>query len=117
SSIPHLSRTNLAYSRFGIGAFSIFIASCFLLIRKTHAYVIGVVAFMLLTCLQQALLTLLHDSWHGLLCKNRKINDFVGRYVISFPCIKLWVRLKQEHLRHHANLGLGDSDPTFVLYG
>ncbi len=117
SSIQNLSRTNLAYSLFEIAAVWICIASCFLLIGKTHAYVIGVVAFMLLTCLQQALLTLLHDSWHGLLCKNRKINDFVGRYVISFPCIKLWVRLKQEHLQHHVHLGLRDSDPTFVLYG
>jgi len=92
------------------------VAFAFLLIGKVNSYVAGVAMLLVIACLQQALLTLLHDSWHGLLCKNRKINDFVGKYLISFPCIKLWTRLKREHLEHHKHLGLRDSDPTFTLY-
>jgi fatty acid desaturase len=111
-----LTRTNLAYSLLEIAGLWIGVAFLFLLVGRLHSYVFGILGLLGVTCLQQAFLTLLHDSWHGLLSSNRTLNDFVGKYLISFPCIKLWSRLKQEHLEHHAHLGLRNSDPTFLLY-
>ena len=115
--LGNLSRTNMAYSLFEILGAWVLIAASFAIVGRVHPLVSAVPMLLAMTILQQALLTLLHDSWHGLLAKDRKINDFLGKYLISFPCIKLWNRLKQEHLAHHVHLGNRDSDPTFLLYG
>ena len=114
--VRDLARTNLAYSLLEIALVWIVIAALFLISGKLNLFISALVMIPTITCLQQALLTLLHDSWHGLLCKNKRANDFIGKYLISFPCIKLWGRLKREHLEHHKYLGLRDSDPTFSLY-
>jgi fatty acid desaturase len=116
-----LAATNLSYSLLEISGIWFLIGCSFLLLGRFSAGTGLILACLLLfpvvTCLQQALLTLLHDSWHGLLTPNRAINDLIGRYLLSYPSIKLWGRLKREHLDHHRHLGERESDPTFLLYG
>ncbi len=116
-SIRDLSRTNLAYSLSEVSGTWGLIAVCFLLTGRTRSVVAYVGLALAMISLQQALLTLLHDSWHGHFARNKKLNDLMGKYFISFPCAKLWGRLKREHLLHHAYLGLREDDPTFLLYG
>ncbi len=115
--LGNLSRPNVVYSLGEILGIWVLIAACFVIIGRVNPFVFAIPMLLVMTILQQALLTLLHDSWHGLLSRNRRLNVFLGKYLISFPTIKLWNRLKREHLEHHAHLGDRDADPTFLLYG
>jgi len=111
-----LAHTQLAFSLFEICGIWALAGVVFWVASRMNSLAVSLLLILPMTCLQQAFLTLLHDSWHGLFSKNKKLNDFIGRYAISFPCIKLWHRLKAEHLAHHVHLGDRQEDPTYVFY-
>ena len=63
-----------------------------------------------------ALSLLCHEGLHGNLNKNKRINDFLGRYFCAYPaCISL-SRYRRLHLVHHAAIGFDQWDPDFKIY-
>lgn len=73
-------------------------------------------AFVFVGARQYALLILLHDASHTLLHPRRKINDFIGLWLIAAPCGSTFVNSRASHLKHHRHLGNRDNDPDFFLY-
>lgn len=72
--------------------------------------------FVFVGARQYALLILLHDASHTLLHPRRKINDFIGLWLIAAPCGSTFVNSRASHLKHHRHLGNRDNDPDFFLY-
>lgn len=75
-----------------------------------------VATFVFVGARQYALLILLHDASHTLLHPRRKINDFIGLWLIAAPCGSTFVNSRASHLKHHRHLGSRDYDPDFFLY-
>lgn len=63
-----------------------------------------------------ALSLICHEGLHGLLFKNQKINNFVGRWLCAFPTCISFSKYKKLHLMHHRNVGNPKYDPDFQLY-
>jgi fatty acid desaturase len=72
-------------------------------------------AFVLVASRQYALLILMHDAFHCLLHPQRRINDFVGAWLIGAACGSSYWGSRSSHLEHHRKLG-DPSDPEFFLY-
>jgi fatty acid desaturase len=77
-------------------------------------YVYGL-AVVIIGSRQNALATLAHESWHGLLFRSRRLNHAVGRWLYSYPIGILYDHDRTRHLRHHRTVG-HDHDPDWVNY-
>jgi len=64
---------------------------------------------------QNALATLAHEAWHGLLFRSRRLNHLVGRWLYSYPIGILYYHDRTRHLRHHRTVG-HDHDPDWINY-
>ena len=64
---------------------------------------------------QNALATLAHEGWHGLLFSSRGMNHFVGAWLYSYPIGILYHHDRERHLRHHREVG-HDYDPDWINY-
>ena len=56
-----------------------------------------------------------HDAVHRTLFSNRKVNDFAGRWITSYPTAIMFDRSRYYHLIHHAN-ELGQKEPELPIY-
>lgn len=56
-----------------------------------------------------------HEGVHGLIHKNRGINNFVSKYFCAFLIFNSQSHYAYIHLHHHRNLG-SDEDPDRFLY-
>ena len=59
---------------------------------------------------QHAIGILGHDAAHGLITKNRKLNDFLGNILIFWPLASTLCGYRNFHFDHHSDLGR-ESDP------
>ncbi len=64
---------------------------------------------------QNALATLAHEGWHGLLSSSRGMNHFVAAWLYSYPIGILYYHDRERHLRHHREVG-HDYDPDWINY-
>jgi fatty acid desaturase len=67
-------------------------------------WLIWIIAVIVISSRQHALMVLGHEAAHHRLHKNKAINDFVGEVFCLLPiflCLKPW---QQEHLAHHRNV-------------
>jgi len=64
---------------------------------------------------QNALATLGHEGWHGLLFTSRRLNHTVGAWFYSYPLGILYFHDRDRHLRHHRDVG-HDYDPDWINY-
>lgn len=53
-----------------------------------------------------------HDSMHGSICKNRKLNSFIGRLSLVLFAAFSYSRVYKEHIAHHRYPGT-EKDPDF----
>lgn len=66
---------------------------------------------------QRALASLLHDSCHKTLARNRVLNDFLGRWLAGLPIFQSYRAYSGSHvLRHHVHLGNAEHDPDYRQY-
>jgi fatty acid desaturase len=71
-------------------------------------------AFLLVVAARQhALLILMHDASHFLLCKNKQINDLLSDCFCAFPFGLTTRSYRANHLAHHEHLNTAD-DPDLV---
>lgn len=63
---------------------------------------------------QRALATLLHESSHGSITKNRKINHLLGTVFGGWNIFQSWTIYHKSHvIEHHAHIGDADRDPDY----
>ena len=71
-------------------------------------------AFIIVGARQHGLTILMHDTAHGILFKNRKINDFVGYYLLGAPYGGDMLTYRKYHLTHH-RFTQSEDDPDLSL--
>jgi fatty acid desaturase len=66
---------------------------------------------------QRGLSTLLHDSAHGILTRNKLLNFLLGTFPTAWPIFQRYFAYRESHvLTHHPYLGRADRDPDFEFF-
>ncbi|MBC7928228.1 MAG: fatty acid desaturase family protein [Bryobacteraceae bacterium] len=86
-----------------------FIVFSFVLLRATPWW-FHAVLLCLIAARQHALLILMHDGAHFLLCRNKKWNDLLSDLFCAFPFGVSTAGYRSTHLKHHEHLNTED-DP------
>ena len=60
-----------------------------------------VFAFLMVGSRQHGLAILMHEAAHGVLFSSRKLNDFVGHYILAMPYGGDMYAYRNYHLKHH----------------
>src|SRR5919199_889703 len=63
---------------------------------------------------QRALGIFVHDASHKHICRNTRLNDWIGRYLLALPLFEDFASYRKSHLDHYRNLGHDSSDPDYV---
>ncbi|MGW0854321.1 fatty acid desaturase [Streptomyces sp. NPDC002690] len=65
----------------------------------------------------RALATLLHESAHGILARNRAWNLVLGTALSAYPIFQMHYTYKKTHVAtHHPKLGRPDVDPDLIFF-
>ena len=56
-----------------------------------------------------------HEAVHRTLFRNQKVNDWVGRWVLSYPAFVAFELYRRSHMTHHRE-ELGPEEPDAALY-
>ena len=56
-----------------------------------------------------------HEAAHRLLFRNRRLNDFVGRWLLAYPAFQAFDLYRRSHFAHHRD-ELGPDEPDVGLY-
>ena len=76
------------------------IAIVVLAVRLDNWFV-WIAAFVLMGRAHAQFAALMHEAAHRLLFRNRKINDFVGRWFLGFPSFTPIDAYRRGHMAHH----------------
>jgi fatty acid desaturase len=79
---------------------------------RWYAYALAVI---IIGGRQNALATLAHEGWHGLLFSSRRMNHFAGAWLYAYPIGILYDHDRERHLRHHREVG-HTFDPDWINY-
>lgn len=86
--------------------FAIFISKECIYLYPISIFVIG--------SRQRAFATLMHESVHGTLAKNKTLNYILGSFFSGFLIFQSYSKYKKSHIRkHHAFLGDSVNDPDY----
>ena len=80
-----------------------------------HNPITYVVAFLLMGRAHAQLLALMHESVHRLLFRNRKLNDFAGRWLLGYLSFVNTDGYRYVHMAHHRE-EFGPNEPDIPLY-
>jgi fatty acid desaturase len=83
--------------------------------RYLNSVYASALAIIVIGARQNALATLAHEGWHGLLCSPRSLNHRLGAWLFSYPIGILYYHDRSRHLRHHREVG-HDHDPDWLNY-
>ena len=73
-----------------------------------------ILAFFIIGSRQHGMAILMHEAAHGLLFNNRRVNDFVGQYVLAAPYGGDLKAYRKYHLKHH-KYTQSENDPDIGL--
>jgi fatty acid desaturase len=76
---------------------------------------VWIAAFLLMGRAHAQFAALMHEAAHRLLFSNRKINDFVGRWLLGFPSFTPIDSYRRGHMAHHRE-EFGPNEPDIPLY-
>ena len=71
-------------------------------------------AILIIGSRQHGLAILMHDAAHGVLFNNKRLNDFIGQYVLAAPYGGDLYAYRHYHLEHH-KYAQRDNDPDIGL--
>jgi fatty acid desaturase len=74
-----------------------------------------VAAFLLMGRAHAQFAALMHEAAHRLLFRNRKLNDWVGRWLLGFPALTPIDLYRRGHMNHHRD-EFGPNEPDIPLY-
>jgi fatty acid desaturase len=80
-----------------------------------HNPITYVIAFLLMGRAHAQLLALMHESVHRLLFRNRKLNDFAGRWLLGYMSFVNSDGYRYVHMAHHRE-EFGPNEPDIPLY-
>ena len=83
--------------------------------RVWDSWVVWVAAFVLMGRAHAQFAALMHEAAHRMLFRNRKINDFVGRWLLGFPSFTPIDAYRRGHMAHHRE-EFGPDEPDIALY-
>src|SRR5215204_4518327 len=72
-------------------------------------------AFVLMARGHVCLNILAHEAAHRLLFTNRRLNDWVGRFLLAYPTYLAMLAYRRVHFAHHRD-ELGPDEPDLALY-
>lgn len=72
-------------------------------------------AFVLMGREHARFAALMHESAHRLLFRNRRVNDWVGRWLVGFPAFTPIDLYRRGHMAHHRD-EFGPDEPDIPLY-
>ena len=75
---------------------------------RTSSWLVGILLFAVMACLQNALVLWTHEASHFGLSRNRAWNDRLGDLLVAGPAGVTVAGYRWQHMRHHQALG----DPT-----
>lgn len=77
--------------------------------------IVWVIAFVLMGPQFARFASLAHEAAHRLLFSNKRINDFVGRWVLGYPAFTSTDLYRRGHMAHHKD-EFGPNEPDMNLY-
>ncbi|TRZ74002.1 MAG: hypothetical protein D4R95_02255 [Actinobacteria bacterium] len=80
-----------------------------------HNPITYVIAFLLMGRAHAQLLALMHESVHRLLFRNRRLNDFAGRWLLGYMSFVNTDGYRYVHMAHHRE-EFGPNEPDIPLY-
>jgi fatty acid desaturase len=92
------------------------IASCFAAAVRFPHPLVFVLSAILIARTQLALAVLMHESAHGVLLSNRRLNDIVGQVFAAAPLLMVMDFYRRGHLQHHRAPMVTD-DPVATTFG
>ncbi len=78
-------------------------------------WVVWIAAFFLMGRAHAQFAALMHEAAHRMLFRNRKVNDFVGRWLLGFPSFTPIDAYRRGHMAHHRE-EFGPDEPDIALY-
>jgi len=89
-------------------------AAVFLANRYNYLYPLAV---LFIGSRQRALASLLHEAAHMTLTQSKKLNKFIGEYLLGYPIFQNYEAYRRSHVQlHHHNLGDQQNDPDHRYY-
>lgn len=73
------------------------------------------IAFVLMGRADAQFAALMHEAAHRLLFANRRVNDFVGRWIVGYPIFTSTDAYRRVHMAHHRH-EFGPDEPDIPLY-
>ena len=74
-----------------------------------------VLAFLLMGRADAQFAALMHEAAHRLLFANKRLNDFVGRWIVGYPIFTSTDAYRRVHMAHHRH-EFGPEEPDIPLY-
>jgi fatty acid desaturase len=74
-----------------------------------------VLVFLLMGRAHAQFAALMHESAHRLLFRNRRVNDWVGRWLLGYPSFTPTDLYRRSHMAHHRE-EFGPDEPDIPLY-
>jgi fatty acid desaturase len=74
-----------------------------------------VLAFLLMGRADAQFAALMHEAAHRLLFSNKRLNDFVGRWIVGYPIFTSTDAYRRVHMAHHRH-EFGPDEPDIPLY-
>jgi fatty acid desaturase len=83
--------------------------------RAWSNWLVWIAAFVLMGRAHAQFAALMHEAAHRLLFRNRRANDFVGRWLLGFPSFTPIDAYRRGHMAHHRD-EFGPDEPDIPLY-
>lgn len=77
--------------------------------------VVRIAAFVMMGRAHAQFLSLMHEAAHRLLFSNKRVNDFVGNWLLGFPSFTSTPAYRRVHMAHHRQ-EFGPEEPDVPLY-
>lgn len=81
----------------------------------SHNVFVWIAAFLVMGPIHARFAILMHEAAHRLLFPNRKLNDFVGKWLIAYPAFVPIDLYRRGHMAHHRE-EFGPNEPDIPLY-
>ena len=83
--------------------------------RTLPFHPVWIAAFLVMGPIHARFAILMHEAAHRLLFPNRKLNDFVGKWLIAYPAFVPFALYRRGHFAHHKE-EFGANEPDLNFY-
>jgi fatty acid desaturase len=101
-----------ALSVFAVWFWMAFIIGAVVMVDQWWAWVVGAVV---MSSIHARLLILMHEAAHKLLFTNKRVNDFIGTWIIAYPGWTPISVYRRSHFAHHRE-EFGPEEPDIPFY-